>query len=225
MIILLFAAGTAIISAARLRNVSVAAMETDPPVFVIDAGHGGLDGGAVSVTGEKESVINLAIAQKLYDLCRLMGQSCAMTRTEETLEYPPEADSIRAKKLWDQERRIALVNDTPKAVLISIHQNLYPDARPNGTQVLYADSEGSEDLAKLTHDNLRLALCSGNRRVAVPAADNIYLMKHAQCPAIIVECGFLSNPEEAKKLLSPDYQTMIATVLCASCLQFITPVI
>lgn len=195
------------------------------PILVIDAGHGGMDGGAVSVSGAKESSINLSIAQKLYDLSRLMGQSCVMTRKEESLSYPPEADSIRAKKLWDQKRRVDLINHTPGAVLISIHQNLYPDARPSGTQVLYAQTEGSAGFAELTHENLRQSLCKENRRVAVPASDSIYLLKHIQCPGIIVECGFLSNPDEAQKLLSPNYQTLIAAILCASSLQFISPVI
>ena len=109
--------------------------------------------------------------------------------------------------------------------MISIHQNLYPDARPSGTQVLYADSAGSAELATLTHENLRLALCPESRRVAVPASDSIYLLKHVNCPAIIAECGFLSNPDEAEKLLSDEYQTEIAAILCASYLQYLSPAI
>ena len=225
MIILLFAAGTAIIALARQRSVPSAALTEPKARLVIDAGHGGMDGGALSADGAKESEINLLIARKLCDLCRLMGQDCAMTRTGETLDYPAEADSVRAKKRWDQERRVAQINGTAGAVLVSIHQNRYPDPRPSGTQVLYAGTEGSAALAALTHENLRLALCPENRRVAVPASDSIYLLKKVNCPAIIVECGFLSNPDEARKLRSPAYQTEIAVILCASYLQYISPVI
>ena len=193
----------------------------DGSVLVIDAGHGGLDGGAVSADGRKESVINLAIAQKLALLCRFFGQSCVMTRSTEEFDYPAEAVSIHDKKVWDQQRRVALVNATADALLISIHQNKYPDARPSGVQVLYAASAGSDAFAELTHENLRRALCPESRRVAIPAGSAIYLMKHVQCPAILAECGFLSNPDEAAKLSDPSYQTKLATILCASCMQFI----
>ena len=223
MIALLFAAGTAIIiTAAGNGAVHSAAIGATSPTLMIDAGHGGLDGGAVSADGVKESSINLLIAQRLCDLCRFLGVKTEMTRTDEELPYPSEACSIREKKIWDQHRRVELVNESEDAVLISIHQNLYPDPRPSGTQVIYAGTQGSAEFAALTHETLRQQLCPENRRVPVPANDAIYLLKSVECPAILVECGFLSNPEEARKLLSPDYQIDIAAILCASYLQFIS---
>ncbi len=221
---LLFFSGTAIIiSSAGRRDSLTAAVRPVSATLVIDAGHGGLDGGAVSADGVQESGINLAIAQKLHDLCRLLGEDCILTRSSESLDYPPEAKTVREKKLWDQKKRVAKANAAENAVLISIHQNLYPDPRPCGSQVLYAGTEGSQLLAELTHENLRVHLCPGNRRVAVPAADTIFLLKSICCPAILVECGFLSNPAEASRLAASDYQTEIAAILCASYLQFISP--
>ena len=221
---LLFLAGTAIIiaSVGSKTSLAMAARQT-PPMLLIDAGHGGLDGGAVSSDGVKESGVNLAIAQKLHDLCRFLGEACMLTRSGEALDYPPEAKTVREKKLWDQNRRIAQVNATENALLISIHQNLYPDPRPSGTQVFYAGTEGSQAFAELTHENLRCHLCPENRRVAVPAKDTIFLLRSIHCPAILVECGFLSNPAEADKLTSAEYQTELAAILCVSYLQFISP--
>ncbi len=225
IIALLFAAGTAIIvSWPGRKAVPADVRENARRTLVIDAGHGGMDGGAVSGVGLRESEVNLAISMKLYDLCRVLGLDCAMTRCEEALDYPPEAKSVREKKTWDLHRRAEQVNDLPFPVLLSIHQNRYPDVRPSGAQVFYAPTDGSALFAGLAHNNLIRCLCPENRRVCAPAADSIYLMKNVDCPAILVECGFLSNPEEAEKLSEPAYQTSIAVILCASYLQFTAPV-
>lgn len=190
------------------------------PTLVIDAGHGGLDGGASAADGTLESAVNLEIARRAEALARLFGVRTVMTRDSEELDYPDESATIHAKKVWDQKTRVELINATENAVLLSIHQNKFPDARPSGTQVLYAKTEGSADFAELTHANLIACLCPENRRVAAPISDSIYLMKSVNCPAILVECGFLSNPTEAAKLKTGEYQTALATVLVASYLQY-----
>ena len=194
---------------------------TEPPVLLIDPGHGGLDGGAVAADGTTASSLNLAISLKLRDLCRLFGVPCAMTRDTESLPYPPTLSGIHEKKVWDQRQRAETINAAEHSVLISIHQNKYPDARPSGTQVLYASGEASAQLGSLTHELLRACLCPENRRVPSPAPDSIYLLKHISCPAILVECGFLSNPAELVRLKSSDYQTGIAAVLLAGYSQFL----
>ena len=220
-IYLLFLAATAIIgSRERHRAVPTAAGAAGPDTLVIDPGHGGLDGGASAADGTTESTINLAIALRLRDLCRLLGVPCAMTRTEETLAYPPELDSIHEKKVWDQQQRLAMTGTLEHPVLLSIHQNFYPDPRPSGVQVLYAESAGSERLGTIAQDNLLEWLCPTCRRVLMPAGRSIFLMKQVRCPAILVECGFLSNPEEAEQLRTPGYQTKLAAVLLASYLQY-----
>ena len=220
---LLFVTVTAIIrnSAQEASAVAAAHMTEAGPVLVIDAGHGGLDGGAVSVTGMAESGINLSIALKAQALGRLFGREPVMTRTEEVLNYPPEAVTIHEKKVWDQKQRVSLINSTENAVLLSIHQNKFPDKRPKGTQVFYGTAEGSKRFGEIAHENLSRCLCPENRRVAAPISDRVFLMKSISCPAILAKCGFLSNPEEAAWLNQEDYQKRMALILYASFLQYI----
>ena len=211
-----FFAVTAIIIAVPVLSV----LADDEMMLVIDPGHGGLDGGAVSVTGTAESGINLAISQKLLALARLYGMQAILTRDSETLDYPNDTGSIHEKKVWDQKRRADLINGCGSAVLFSVHQNNYPDRRPNGTQVFYGRAEGSEELGKLLHENLVRCLCPDNRRVAAPISEKLYLFKSVHCPSVLIECGFLSNPVDAERLIDPDYQTKLAAVILASWLQY-----
>jgi N-acetylmuramoyl-L-alanine amidase len=220
---LLFCALTAIIIArcqlsVRAEDVPGSAAEH---VMIIDAGHGGLDGGASSADGTLESAVNLAIAQKLEFLADFLGVETVMTRTSEQLDYPDDARTVHEKKVWDQKSRIELINSTENAVLISIHQNKYPDPRPRGSQVLYAATEGSQEFGELTHNALISTLNPENRRVTAPISDSIYLMKNIRCPAILVECGFLSNREEAALLADGSYQTKLSMVLLSSYLHFV----
>ena len=222
---LLFLSFTAIMigqgRGAQTLAVSAPAMSAGP-TLVIDAGHGGADGGAVAGNGRLESEINLDIALKTRELCRLFGYAPVMTRDSETLDYPQEMDTLHKKKVWDQKARVELINTVPNALLLSIHQNNYPDARPSGAQVLYGAADGSKELAELTHDNLNRYLYPENRRVAAPISKKIYLFQQIQCPGVLVECGFLSNPGELAKLTSPSYQSTIAVILLASCLQYLS---
>lgn len=191
-------------------------------VLIIDAGHGGADGGAVASDGTQESIINLSIALKIDALSRLFGINTLMTRSSEELNYPDEVSSISSKKHWDQKRRLEIINSTNDAFFLSIHQNKYPDARPSGPQVLYAHDDASKSWGELTHSLLNEKLCSHNRRLASPIQDNIYLMNNAKCPAILVECGFISNPDELAKLLSEQYQIKIAAVILSSFISYTT---
>ena len=188
-------------------------------VLVIDAGHGGEDGGAVAPDGVPESDVNLAVALRLEALARFCGVETRMTRRARELDYPPELTKTAQRKTWDQRRRAALLEETPGAVLLSIHQNKYPDPRPRGPQVLYAADEASKAFGETAHALLTQALWPENRRVAVPARRDIYLLRTAACPAILAECGFLSNPEEAALLSDAAYQTKIALALLSAYLQ------
>ena len=190
-------------------------------VLVIDPGHGGADGGAVAADGTLESDINLDIALRLEALCRFWGVDAVLTRSGGDIDYPAQADTIARKKVADQHARLALINGTPGAVLLSIHQNKYPAASPHGIQVFYGPVAGSDKLAALTQGNLTGQLCPDNRRVAAPADKSIFLMKNAQCPAVLVECGFLSNPDELLALQSDAYRTKLSVVLLGSYLQYI----
>lgn len=189
-------------------------------VLIIDAGHGGEDGGAVTAGGVPESGINLAIAQKLEALAGLCGVESVMTRESQDINYPESASTTAQRKQSDQKARIELINAQSDAVLISIHQNFFPTAQPSGCQVLYGKPEGSRELGELTHRNLTEALCPTSRRVAAPISEDIYLMRSAKCTSILVECGFLSNPSEAALLQTEDYQLKISALLLASYLQY-----
>ena len=192
------------------------------PILVIDPGHGGEDGGAVAADGTKESEINLAVALKMEALCGLLGVNSVMTRESEILDYPKSANTIRAKKIADQKARIELINSTPNAVLISVHQNTYPNAKPSGGQALYGNADGSQVLAELIQDNISMNIDADNNRGAAKISDDIYLMKKADCPAVLVECGFISNPTELEMLKTEEYQTKLAAVFVASYTQFIS---
>lgn len=186
------------------------------PVLIIDAGHGGLDGGAVAADGTLESDVNLAVAQKLEFLSQFLGGRTVMTRERKDLDYPAELSTIQEKKVWDQKQRVALINSVEHGILISIHQNTYPDPRPNGPQVFFAPASGGDALAELAQSMLKETLDPDNRRVAAPISESVYLMKHINCPGILVECGFLSNREEAAMLSSENYQSKLAIVLLSA---------
>lgn len=191
-------------------------------VLIIDPGHGGADGGAVAEDGSKESEINLSISLKIEKLCGFLGIENVMTRSSEQLEYPKTADTIRKKKIADQKARLAIVNSVPNAVLISIHQNIYPSNMPTGAQVLYSKNEGSRELAEQMQQSLVSQLDLANRRCAAQISDDIYLMKNAECTAVLVECGFISNSEELAQLKSQSYQKRLASVILASYTQFVS---
>ncbi len=183
---------------------------------VIDPGHGGEDGGAVSRSGFLESAFNLEIAFRLNDLMNLLGYDTKMTRTSDISIYT-KGETLSQKKASDLKERVKLISETDNAVLLSIHQNFYPDERYSGAQVFYAKNEESEQIAK----QLQVAFCSflnlkSNRQAK--KSSGVYLMEHIQCPGVLIECGFLSNVSEEEKLKDREYQkklcAVIATTMC-----------
>lgn len=202
------------------KTATVAFCRYPDQTLIIDAGHGGEDGGAVAVSGTPESILNLAIAQKTDQLCGLYGVQTKMVRTEDTSLADPDADTLRKKKHSDLLNRVELVNNTQQAVLLSIHQNNYSKSSSHGAQVFYhADSE-SQQWAVQLQELLRQNLDPDNSRQATQIPETVYLMNHISCRAVLVECGFLSNHEEDQLLESDNYQTKIAATLTASYLQF-----
>ena len=185
---------------------------------VLDPGHGGADGGAVSASGVVESTVNLAIGKRLEAMLLLFGVPVVMTRDTENIEYPPDAATIKAKKSADTKARVDLINRIDPALLVSIHQNFYPSSGPSGAQVLYAPTVGSQAFAETLQENFLQYLDPENRRVAAQIQSSIYIMNHIQCPAVLVECGFLSNPAEEEKLTSTSYQCRLGVILAASIL-------
>lgn len=187
--------------------------------FVIDAGHGGEDGGAVSVSGYPESMINLDIALKLEQILALYGVSPVMLRNEDISLHDDTATTLREKKTSDLKNRVSMVQNTDRAVLVSIHQNSFQESRYKGAQVFFAPTEGSQELASLMQPALAAALDPNNERQAKPIPDTVYLMNHITCPAILIECGFLTNPEEEVLLRQDAYQMKIASAITSVLVQ------
>lgn len=208
---------SAVIAVCLDRAAVQAEKHTETPcTLVIDPGHGGIDGGAISTDGTKESDINLAIALKLRAMAEFMGQKTVMTREDDSWR----TDAASYSEHEDLVHRTEIINAAPNAILFSIHQNCYPTAQPSGAQVLYSGYEGSDILGTLTHNNLISCLDPENRRVAEPAPKKLYITANASCPAILVECGFMSNNFDVLKLKEESYQLSLALVLMCSFLQF-----
>lgn len=182
--------------------------------IVIDAGHGGIDGGAVSCTGVYESKINLQIALKLDDLMHLLGVHTVMIRDTDRSVYT-SGQTIAAKKVSDIRERIRIVNTTPNAVFVSIHQNYFHDPRYSGTQVFYNNQSDSKLLAEQMQSSFRENINAGNRR-QVKKTKGVYLMEHINCTGILIEGGFLSNPAEEALLRDSVYQNKLCCVIAAT---------
>lgn len=186
--------------------------------IVIDAGHGGVDGGATSCTGVLESQFNLEICLRLEDLFHLLGYKTKMIRRTDISVYT-SGETIAAKKVSDLRQRVKLVMETEDPVLISIHQNTFSDERYSGAQVFYG-AEG-EELAGSLQKSLVDSLNPGSNR-ASKRAEGVYLMQHIDCTGVLIECGFLSNPEEEAKLRDDTYQKKLCCVIGCTTAEFLT---
>ena len=185
---------------------------------VIDSGPGGNDPGKIGVNGEKEKDINLAVAKRLAVLLRQADVEVVMTRTDDAGLYDEGASR---KKVQDMKRRIALMEEAEPDAVVSIHQNSYPDPSVKGAQVFYyTGSAGGKALAERIQNRLVKGLDPSNRRT-VKENDSYYLLKKTTSPIVIVECGFLSCPQEAKALSDPVYQERAAWQICMGILQYL----
>ena len=189
-------------------------MVYDRKTVIIDAGHGGIDGGATSYTGVLESQINLEIALKLNDLMHLLGIKTRLVRDTDRSVHTT-GDTIAQKKVSDLRERVHIVNSTKDGLLVSIHQNRFPDSRYSGAQVFYAPTGGSKALASLLQSSFVKNLNPTSKR-QIKRADGIYLMQHINCTGVLIECGFLSNPQEEYMLRSAGYQQKICCVIACA---------
>ena len=179
-------------------------------IIVVDAGHGGNDPGKVSPDGKKEKDINLDISLKLKDELEKRGARVILTRDCD--KCLADDDAVNKKKS-DMINRMEAVNNSKAALLISIHQNSFADTKVKGAQVFYYGSSGeSRRIAESIQRVIKKEVDADNNRVAKPD-NNYYILRKSACPAVIVECGFLSNPEEAGKLTDEEYQQRIASAV------------
>lgn len=179
--------------------------------IIIDPGHGGVDGGATSCSGIPESQYNLEISLRLKDLLHLLGFETKLIRESDVSVYT-KGETIAQKKISDLKERVRIANETQNAVLLSIHQNYFSDPRYNGAQVFYGSAENSQPLAKQLQTFLSTALDPNNRRKAKKSS-GVYLMDHANCTSVLIECGFLSNPAEEAMLRTSAYQKKLCAVI------------
>ena len=177
---------------------------------IVDAGHGSPDGGAVGVTGVIEKDINLAISMKLAEVLEGKGYTVIMTRTGDNGIYDPDSETIREMKKSDMNARLNIMKKSGADLFVSIHMNSFTQKSAKGLHVFYASNHKEvKDLAEEIQNGIFEV--TGAKTHAVKTADErLFLMKNPPIPAILVECGFLSNPEEEKKLTSEDYQSRLA---------------
>ena len=215
IMILLFSANLAVQQASTALRANVL------PCIIIDAGHGGEDGGAQSADGLLEKEINLEIAKKVQDLLQMLGFETVMTREDDRLSYDDAYNTMREKKVSDIRARFALMEETPNAVFLSIHQNHFSDPKYSGAQVFYSPNHPqSEVLAGAIQQAVRRMLQPENDRAIKPSGAEIYLLYHAKKPAVMVECGFLSNPQEAEKLKDLNYQKEVSLCIVQGILDY-----
>ena len=196
------------------------AREGVPITVVIDPGHGGEDGGAVSPGGVQESHINLALSKRLRDLLCFAGIPTVMTREEDVTICDEGLGTIRARKASDIRNRVAIVNGTENAVLLSIHQNSLPSSTvTHGAQVFWNQQEGAEALAEAIQTSLNGSINVGNEKHTKQIPPTVYLMNHVTVPAVLVECGFLTNQEETRRLQDETYQRALAVSIAAGYLR------
>jgi len=189
-------------------------------VFVLDSGHGGADGGAVSCRGNLESHINYEITGRTAAYLMLFGGEVTATRESESIDYPADCTTVRSQKKWDTRTRVEYIASVPGAVLLSIHQNCFPSEKPEGLQLLYGPAEGSDGLASALFQKAENLLTETKLRPAALVSENVYLMNRVSCPAVLCECGFLSNPAEEARLVSPEYQRELAMTLALGLLLY-----
>ncbi len=211
------------LAAVQWSNQAVTVITENMPLsrthtIIIDPGHGGVDGGATSCTGVLESKFNLQISLRLKDLMNFLGYQTKLVRTEDISVYT-QGNTIAQKKLSDLKQRVKLVNETENGILLSIHQNLYPDSRFSGAQVFYAAAQDSQAMAR----QLQIAFGThlGSRRQEKKSS-GVYLMEHIHRPGVLIECGFLSNPAEEALLRQPEYQRKLCAVIGCTVAEFLS---
>ncbi len=191
-------------------------------VIVLDAGHGGIDGGCVSVNGVAEKGINLSIVQTLRDSLDILGFDVVCTREDDRSIHDSGVEGIGKQKLSDMKNRLDIINRYDDALVLSVHQNQFVDERYSGAQMFYAkDNDDSRRLAECMKKQFVALLQPNNERETKPVGKEIYLIHNAKSPSVLVECGFLSNHDEAKLLESADYQKKVAFTILTGAQEYL----
>ena len=206
----------------RQKEVSEPKSVSDMPIVIIDAGHGGEDGGAIGVNGVYEKDLNLKIAKKLDTLLKSAGICTVMTRSEDILLYDRNEDYEGRKKALDMAKRLEISESYENAIFISIHMNSFPIARYSGLQVYYSQNDpSSKELADMIQSITKDSLMQENTRKTKASDGKIFLLDRMNIPSVLVECGFLSNPSECEKLCNEAYQNELSVAICCAVLEYL----
>ncbi|MCL2071397.1 MAG: N-acetylmuramoyl-L-alanine amidase [Oscillospiraceae bacterium] len=189
--------------------------------IILDAGHGGMDGGAVGVNGELEKDINLAIVKNLHQLLQFSGFNVVLTRTEDRSMHSEGVTGIRNQKVSDMQNRKALIESHPESLFFSIHQNRFTNARFSGAQMFYTEQNPENHKLAQSLQNSFAELQVGNDREIKIIDNELFLFKSTAQPAVLIECGFLSNAEEAARLSDSDYQKKVAFTVYKGIMQYL----
>ena len=182
--------------------------------IVLDAGHGGLDPGAVSADGISEKDINLDIVLILRDLLTASGFSVTLTRETDCSLHEEGCRTVAEKKTSDLKKRLSIIKEHPQAVVVSVHQNHFGESKYHGAQMFAGPkNEQSRALAEYLQASFRQTLQPENTREVKTATSSVYIIHEAPNPIVLAECGFLSNPQESKQLADPDYRKAVALTL------------
>ena len=192
--------------------------------IVLDAGHGGEDGGAQG-NGFSEKDLNLDITLRLASFLREQGVNVVLTRDTDSLLYDTESDYKGKKKAQDLRKRLEIANSCENPVLVSIHMNYFAQTQYSGLQVWYSKNDSrSKTLANFIQSNVKNTLQPNNNRATKEATSSIFLLHNATCPAVLIECGFLSNPDEAHALGDANYRQNLANVIFKSIMDYISQI-
>lgn len=219
-IIALISAGLVFVTADKEQMVTTAVAA---PLIIVDAGHGGSDGGAVAGDGTQEQYLNLDIALKLNDLLTAAGYETLLTRTDDNSIHDADAKTVREQKVSDIHNRLKIIESNPPCIFISIHQNYFSQSQYSGAQVFYSPNhEKSSILAECIQQSIVSSIQPENTRQIKESGSSIYLLYHAKEPAVLVECGFLSNTEETAKLNDEKYRMQMAEAICKGIIKYIS---
>ena len=206
----------------RLSYAPVSNTSRESPLIIIDAGHGGKDGGAVAADGTQEQYLNLSIALKIDEYLSSQGYRTLLTRADDSSIHDPDAETIREQKVSDIHNRLNIVENNPGCILVSVHQNYFTESKYNGTQIFYSPNDSSSEyLAESIRQSVVSSIQPDNTRQIKKCDDSIYLMYHTTQTAVLVECGFLSNVEETEQLKTEAYQSALAKSVSDGIIEYI----
>ena len=203
------------------KALPTAVQTAEKPVIVLDAGHGGLDSGAVGKSGLLEKDVNLSVVKKLASMLKMSGFEVVLTRNEDISIYDAGVEGIRNQKLSDMDNRLKIVQKYPDSIFLCIHQNNYTDPQYFGGQMFYNNNNpNNRTLAQIMQNRFAL-LQKGNDREIKLSGEELFLLKSNPNPSLLIECGFLSNPEEEALLATDEYRQKTAFTIYCGLLEYL----